>query len=54
MLFGLATLDTIVGLTAPLAGPVKVWGLLVWLAGLAAVTFLWRPSSTAFFRQAPA
>ena len=54
VLFGLATLDTVVGLTAPLAGPVKLWGLLVWLAGLAAVTFLWRPSSTAFFRQAPA
>ena len=46
--------NTVVGLTAPLAGPVKLWGLLVWLAGLVAVTFLWRPSSTAFFRQAPA
>ena len=54
VLFGLATLDTVVGLTAPLAGPVKLWGLLVWLAGLVAVTFLWRRSSTAFFRQAPA
>ena len=53
VLFGLATLDTVVGLTAPLAGPVKLWGLLVWLAGLVAVTFLWRRSSTAFFRQAP-
>ena len=49
VLFGLATLDTVVGLTAPLAGPVKLWALLVWLAGLAAVIFLWRPSSTAFF-----
>ena len=53
-LFGLATLDTIVGLTAPLATPVKLWGVLIWLAGLVAVVFLWRPSSTAFFRQAPA
>ena len=50
----IATLDTVVGLTAPLAAAVKLWGLLVWLAGLAAVIFLWRRSSTAFFRQAPA
>ena len=53
-LFGVATLDTIIGLTAPLAGPVKLWGLLVWLAGLVAVVFLWRPASTAYFRQVPA
>jgi len=53
-LFGLATLDTIVGLAAPLATPVKIWGVLIWLAGLVAVVFLWRPSSTAFFRQRPA
>jgi hypothetical protein len=54
VLFGLATLDTVVGLTVPLAGPVELSGLLTWLAGLAAVTFPWRPSSTAYFRQAPA
>jgi hypothetical protein len=54
VLFGIVTIDTVVGLAAPLAAAVKIWGVLVWLAGLVAVTFLWRPSSTAFFRQAPA
>jgi hypothetical protein len=53
-LFGLATLDTAVGLTVPLASAVKIWTVLIWLAGLVAVVFLWRPASTAFFRQAPA
>ena len=54
VLFGLATLDTVVGLTVPLAAAVKIWGLLVWLAGLAAVVLLWRRESSAYFRQAPA
>jgi hypothetical protein len=39
---------------APLAGPVKIWGVLVWLAGLVAVVLLWRRESGAYFRQAPA
>jgi len=54
VLFGLDTVDTVVGLTVPLAGAVKIWSALIWLAGLVAVVFLWRPASTAFFRQAPA
>ena len=54
VLFGLATVDTLVGLTTPIALAVRLWALLTWLAGLVAVTFLWRPGSTAFFRQAPA
>jgi hypothetical protein len=50
VLFGLATLDTLVGAAAaPIAGAVRIWGLLVWLVGLAAVIFLWQRSSTAFF-----
>jgi hypothetical protein len=53
VLFGLATVDTLVGLTAPLAGTVKIWGLLVWLVGLVAVVFLWRRSSSAFFKATP-
>ena len=51
VLFGLATVDTVVGLTVPLAAAVKIWGLLVWLAGLAAVVLLWRRESSAYFRQ---
>jgi hypothetical protein len=49
VLFALATVDTIVGLTAPLAGAVKIWGALVWLVGLTAVVFLWRRPSSEFF-----
>jgi hypothetical protein len=54
LLFGLATVRIIVGLTAPVADAVKGWAVVVWLAGLVAVVLLWRPSSTAFFRKEPA
>ena len=50
VLFGLATLDTLVGLTAPLAVASRLWALVPWLAGLAAVVFLWRRDSSAFFK----
>jgi nitric oxide reductase large subunit len=52
-LFGLATLDTLVGAAvAPVSGLVRIWALVVWLVGLTAVVFLWRRSSTAFFKGA--
>lgn len=50
VLFGLATVDTIVGITAPLASAVKAWWPVIWLAGLASVIFLWQRASTAFFK----
>jgi hypothetical protein len=50
VLFGLATVDTIVGITAPLASAVKFWWPVIWLAGLTAVIFLWQRASTAFFK----
>jgi CBS domain containing-hemolysin-like protein len=50
VLFGLATVDTIVGTTAPLATAVKLWWLVIWLAGLIAIVFLWQRASTAFFK----
>jgi hypothetical protein len=54
VLFGLATLDTLVGAAAaPIAGAVRAWGLVVWLIGLAAVILLWQRSSTAFFKGTP-
>jgi hypothetical protein len=49
VLFAVVTIDTIVGLTAPLAGAVKIWGIVVWLVGLAAVVLLWQRPSTQFF-----
>jgi hypothetical protein len=50
VLFALATIDTIVGLSAPIAGPVRLWGLVTWLAGLVAVILLWQRPSTAYFK----
>ena len=52
VLFALATVDTLIGLSAPIAGAVKLWALVTWLAGLTAVIFLWRRPSTAFFKGA--
>jgi hypothetical protein len=48
--FALATVDTIVSAVSPVASPVKAWWPVIWLAGLTAVIFLWRPTSTAFFK----
>ena len=53
VLFALSTVDTIVGLTAPIAVPVKIWAALVWLVALTAIVFLWRRSSTAYFKGTP-
>jgi hypothetical protein len=53
VLFALSTVDTIGGLAAPVAGTVKIWALVVWLVALAAIVFLWRRSSTAYFKATP-
>ena len=50
VLFGLATIDTIGSAIAPVAGPVKAWWPVIWLAGLVAVILLWRRPSTEFFK----
>ena len=49
VLFGLATLDVLGNLTAPQAALAKVFGVVVWLLGLAAVVLLWRGPSSTFF-----
>jgi hypothetical protein len=36
-----------------IAAVVRVWAVVVWLAGLAAVVFLWRRESSAYFRPSP-
>lgn len=48
-LFAIATIDAAGAAVAPEAALVKVWQLVVWLIGLAAVIFLWKRDSTAFF-----
>jgi hypothetical protein len=50
VLFAIATIDLLGAAIAPEAGLVKIWSLVVWLAGLAAVILLWRRSSTEFFQ----
>ena len=50
VLFGLATLDTLVGLAAPQAAAVRAWWPVIWLCGLIAVIFLWQRASTDFFK----
>jgi hypothetical protein len=53
VLFGIATVDAVSYLTVPFAAPVKILVFVVWLAGLAAVVFLWRTAARSFFRPAP-
>ena len=50
VLFGLATIDTIGSAISPVAGLVKAWWPVIWLAGLAAVILLWQRPSTTFFK----
>jgi hypothetical protein len=51
VLFGIATVQGgLSNLVAPEATPVKIFWLVIWLIGLAAVVFLWRGSSSAFFK----
>jgi len=40
-------------ITVPFAAPVKILAFVVWLVGLAAVTFLWRGTSSALFKGTP-
>jgi hypothetical protein len=54
VLFAVATLDTFVGLSTPIAGLSRIWAVVVWLAGLTAVVFLWRRDSSAYFKPTPA
>jgi hypothetical protein len=50
ILFAIATIDLLGAAIAPEAGLVKIWTLVIWLAGLGAVILLWRRSSTEFFQ----
>jgi sulfite exporter TauE/SafE len=50
VLFGLATVDLVIGVASPVAAAVRLWGVVVWLVGLTAVIFLWQRPSNAFFK----
>jgi hypothetical protein len=51
VLFGLATLDLFGVLTEPKTVLGLLFPVLTWLVGLGAIWLLWRPDSSAFFKQ---
>jgi hypothetical protein len=53
VLLGIAAVEGLGNLVAPEAAPVKIFWLVIWLVGLAAVVFLWQGSSSAYFKETP-
>ena len=54
VLLGLNTLVVAAGVLQPNALLIKLAAIVVWLVGLAAVVFLWRPESSQFYTRAQA
>jgi hypothetical protein len=53
VLFAIYTLNIAAALARPHASLALVFDLLVWLAGLGAVVFMWRRESTPYFAKGP-
>ncbi len=53
VLFGIDTLSQFIGATTGPSGLGRLYGLLVWLIGLAAVILLWRRESSGYFQGVP-
>jgi len=53
VLFGIDTISLVASVALPAGGGARIYGIVVWLIGLAAIILLWRPESTAFFRGTP-
>jgi hypothetical protein len=53
VLFGIDTLSLVAGAVTS-AGAARIYGILVWLIGLAAIILLWQRQSTAYFKSASA
>ena len=53
VLFAIDTLDQVVGAALPSSGSVRLYAVLIWLIGLAAVVLLWQRPSTEYFKGAP-
>ena len=51
VLFGIDTLDQVFGAALPAAGGARIYAILIWLIGLAAVVLLWQRPSTAYFQS---
>jgi hypothetical protein len=50
VLFGVATLGELIGPSYTPGDPARIYGMVVWLIGLAAMYLLWQRTSTEFFR----
>lgn len=50
VLFGLVTIDGVVAVAVPVAVAVKGYAVVTWLIALTAVWYLWRGTSSAYFR----
>jgi hypothetical protein len=57
VLFGIDTISALTALggatTVSGGGPTRIYGLVVWLIGLAAIILLWQRASSDYFRGAP-
>jgi hypothetical protein len=51
VLFGIDTLLQIVGGAVPSGGGARIYAILIWLIGLAAIVLLWQRPSTEYFRS---
>jgi hypothetical protein len=52
--FGIATLDTVVGITRPGDLLTRIITVVIWVIGVGAIVLLWRPESSAYYRAANA
>lgn len=53
VLFGIDTISVVAGAAAPGGGATRIYGIVVWLVGLAAIILLWQRSSSDYFRGTP-
>jgi hypothetical protein len=54
VLFGIETISVLAGAAAVASGgAVRIFGIVVWLIGLAAIILLWQRPSTQYFKGAP-
>jgi hypothetical protein len=53
VLFAIGMINLIAGAAAPGGGATRLYGILVWLIGLAAIILLWQRPSSDYFRGTP-
>jgi hypothetical protein len=53
VLFAIDTINVLAGAAVPGGGATRIYGIVVWLVGLAAIVLLWQRSSSDYFRRTP-